>query len=350
MKPIVDQTSRYIVTLIHIGFWILFFIFPFLLSTTPNYGSFNVMESLIYTAVLALFFYANTLVLIPKLLGRKKVNLYILSILLIIAAIVGLRVFVEYQLNSEMFEKSWFLGKIITDSIFSSLIVITVGGGLKITKEWFKNERLKKEIESEKLVAELALMKSQINPHFLFNTLNNIRSLVRKNSPNSDAAIIKLSQLMRYMLYDAANDYVPLEKEIEYLKNYIDLQRLRLPEKVDIQFEIIENQKGHQIQPMLFIPFVENAFKHGVSYLEDSKVQLKLVVEKNELHFSIWNNMNIRKDEQQHMKTEERAGFGLKNIQQRLEYLYPDEHELKINTEHGIFSVDLWIKRLVKAQ
>ncbi len=345
MKPIVDQTSRYIVTLIHIGFWILFFIFPFLLSTTPNYGSFNVMESLVYTAVLALFFYANTLVLIPKLLGRKKVNLYILSILLIIAAIVGLRVFVEYQLNSEMFEKSWFLGKIITDSIFSALIVITVGGGLKITKEWFKNERLKKEIESEKLVAELALMKSQINPHFLFNTLNNIRSLVRKNSPSSDAAIIKLSQLMRYMLYDAANDYVPLDKEIEYLKNYIDLQRLRLPEKVDIQFEIIENTKGHQIQPMLFIPFVENAFKHGVSYLEDSKVHLKLIVEKSSLHFSIWNNMNIRKDE--FIKTEERAGFGLKNIEQRLEYLYPGEHELKINTEHGIFSVDLWIKQLL---
>lgn len=345
MTPIADPTSKYIVTLIHIGFWILFVIFPFLLSPTPDFDRIFVMEVIIYTAVLAVFFYANTLILIPKLLGRKKVNQYVFSILFIISVIVGLRIMVEYQLNAEMFERSWFLGKIITDSIFSSLIVITVGGGLKITKEWFRNERLKKEIESEKLVAELALMKSQINPHFLFNTLNNIRSLVRKNSPNSDAAIIKLSQLMRYMLYDAANDYVPLEKEIEYLKNYIDLQRLRLPEKVDIQFEIIENKRGHQIQPMLFIPFVENAFKHGVSYLEDSKVHLKLQVEENSLHFSIWNNMNIRKDE--YIKTEESAGFGLKNIKQRLEYLYPEEHELKISTESGIFSVDLWIKQLV---
>src|SRR5690606_6582915 len=127
--------------------------------------------------------------------------------------------------------------------------------------------------------------------------------------PNSDTAIIKLSQLMRYMLYDAAHDYVPLEKEIEYLQNYIDLQRLRLPEKVDINFEIIENKKGHQIQPMLFIPFVENAFKHGVSYLEDSKVHLKLKVEENSLHFSIWNNMNVRKEES--IRTDESAGFGL---------------------------------------
>lgn len=344
MDSKIDVTSRYIVLLVHLGFWSLFFIFPFLLISDPYYDKFFLIEAIIYTGALAIFFYSNTLFLIPKLLGKKKIILYIFSIVLIVSVIVGLRIIVEYEFNPEMFERSWFLNRIITDSIFTSLIVITVGGGLKITKEWYKNERLKKEIESEKLVAELALMKSQINPHFLFNTLNNIRSLVRKNSPNSDAAIIKLSQLMRYMLYDAANDYVPLEKEIEYLQNYIDLQRLRLPEKVDINFEIIENKKGHQIQPMLFIPFVENAFKHGVSYLEDSKVHLKLLVEENSLHFSIWNNMNVRKDE--FVKSEERAGFGLKNIQQRLQFLFPDQHELKICTEHGTFTVNLHIKKL----
>lgn len=344
MKRVIDETSKNIVTLIHIGFWILFFIFPFILNNAPYNDTIFLFEVILYTSVLAVFFYTNTLVLIPKLLGRKKINEYVFSILLIIAAIVGLRIVVENLFNPEMFEKTWFLGKIITDSIFSSLIVITVGGGLKITKEWFKNERLKKEIESEKLAAELALMKSQINPHFLFNTLNNIRSLVRKNSPNSDEAIIKLSQLMRYMLYDASNDYVPLEKEVEYLQNYIALQRLRLPEKVDINFEIIENKKGHQIQPMLFIPFVENAFKHGVSYLEDSKVFLKLQIEENSLYFTIWNNMNVRKDD--FIKSEERAGFGLKNIKERLEYLYPDQHDLKISTEDGTFSVNLTIKDL----
>lgn len=344
MDSKIDVTSKFIVILIHVGFWIIFLIFPFLITHPSYYDQFHWLEAVFYTTLLAAFFYANTLILIPKLLGRKKIKLYIFSIFIIITVIVGIKILTEYILNPEMFERSWFLGKTITDSIFASLIVITIGGGLKITKEWFKNEKLKKEIESEKLVAELALMKSQINPHFLFNTLNNIRSLVRKNSPNSDAAIIKLSQLMRYMLYDAANDYVPLEKEIEYLQNYIDLQRLRLPEKVDINFEIIENKKGHQIQPMLFIPFVENAFKHGVSYLEDSKVHLKLLVEENSLYFSIWNNMNIRKDE--FIKSEERAGFGLKNIQQRLEFLYPDQHELKICTEHGTFTVNLHIKKL----
>lgn len=340
-----DITSPYLLTLVHLAFWLCFLIFPFLITNTPYTNHIFLIKVIIVTGVLAAFFYTNTQILIPKLLGRKKVNLYILSIIVITAAIVGIKILLEQYFNPQMFEKPWFLGIVITDSIFSSLIVLTIGGGLKITKEWFKNERLKKEIESEKLLAELALMKSQVNPHFLFNTLNNIRSLVRKNSPNSDAAIVKLSQLMRYMLYDASNELVPLEKEIEYLQNFIDLQRLRLPEKVNIVFEIQEEVKGHYIQPMLFIPFVENAFKHGVSYLEDSRVVINLKVMPGSLHFSIFNSMKVKGEEQIKIKEGE-AGFGLKNIKKRLDILYPEQHQLQIKIEDGMYLVDLKIEKL----
>lgn len=328
------------VNLIHVAFWLGFLILPFLFTNTPYNNKIFWFKVIISTSILAMFFYLNTIILIPKLLGRKKVKHYVVSIILITTAIVGLRILMELQFNPEMFQRPWFQGKVITDSIFSALIVLTIGGGLKITKEWFRNEHMKKEVESEKLSAELALMKSQINPHFLFNTLNNIRSLVRKNSPKSDAAIIKLSQLMRYMLDDAANEYVPLTKEIEYLQNYIDLQRLRLPEEVDISFEIIKNNDRHLVPPMLFIPFVENAFKHGVSYLEDSKVAIKLVIEDRSLFFSVYNNMNVRNEEQKKIKG---GGFGLKNIKKRLEILYPGQHELKIKSGKGLYQVDLTI-------
>lgn len=341
MKKKIDISSQYIVSFTHIAFWLGFLILPFLFTNTPYNNKVFWFKIIISTSILAVFFYLNTIILIPKLLGRKKVILYILSIILITAAIVGLRILMEQQFNPEMFRRPWFQDKVITDSIFSALIVLTIGGGLKITKEWFRNEHMKKEVESEKLAAELALMKSQVNPHFLFNTLNNIRSLVRKNSPKSDAAIIKLSQLMRYMLDDAANEYVPLGKEIEYLQNYIDLQRLRLPEEVDISFEVIKNNDSHQIPPMLFIPFVENAFKHGVSYLGDSKVVINLEVKEHALLFSIYNNRNVRNEEQK--KKNKEGGFGLKNIKKRLDILYPDKHELTIQSTDGLYKVDLKI-------
>lgn len=342
MRTRIDLSSKYIVALIHVLFWLGFLVMPFFFANIPYNNAVLWYKLILSTGFLAAFFYLNTMVFIPKLLGKKKVHLYILSIIATTAAIVYLRIFMEQQFNPEMFDRPWFKDKVITDSIFSSLIVLTIGGGLKITKEWFRNEQMKKEVESEKLQAELALMKSQINPHFLFNTLNNIRSLVRKNSQKSDAAIVKLSQLMRYMLDDAASENVPLEKEIEYLQNYIDLQRLRLSERVDIQFEIVRNSPGYPIPPMLFIPFVENAFKHGVSYIDDSKVDIKLVVNADSLIFSVYNSLSIRKEE--HKISREGGGFGLKNIKSRLDILYPKQHDLTIVSEDGLYKVDLYIK------
>src|SRR5690606_18040778 len=145
MKKKIDISSQYIVSFTHIAFWLGFLILPFLFTNTPYNNKVFWFKIIISTSILAVFFYLNTIILIPKLLGRKKVILYILSIILITAAIVGLRILMEQQFNPEMFRRPWFQDKVITDSIFSALIVLTIGGGLKITKEWFRNEHMKKE-------------------------------------------------------------------------------------------------------------------------------------------------------------------------------------------------------------
>jgi LytS/YehU family sensor histidine kinase len=186
-------------------------------------------------------------------------------------------------------------------------------------------------METEKLTAELAFLKSQINPHFLFNTLNNICSLARKKSDVTENAIIRLSQIMRYMLDDSHDTRVSLSKEVEYLHNYIELQRLRLTDKVKIQITVEGNPEFVLIEPLLLIPFVENAFKHGVSYLEEAEIRIELKIQETLLTFQVENNV-IRFAE---AKPDPVSGIGLKNIKRRLDLLYPEKHALEIQ-DNGI--------------
>lgn len=332
--------SRTIETIIHISFWLCFLLIPFVFSPTPYNDFAFILKLLINTTFLAIFFYANSLILIPRLLGTKKIFPYILTIILITAFFVGIQLIIEYIMNPEMYERHWFVDKKITDGIFASLIVFTISSGMKITNEWFVNERRRKEIEREKIASELALLKSQVNPHFLFNTLNNIRSLVRKNSVYTETAILKLSQLMRYMIHEANEEKVALVKEIDYIKDYIDLQKLRLSEKVVIEFELIGNPEGKMIEPMLLIPFVENAFKHGLSYRDDSYVYIKLEVNDGKLSFTTRNRFNPSKE----VNVTECSGFGLSNIRRRLTFLYPDDHQLQVEQDDNEFRVFLTLK------
>jgi LytS/YehU family sensor histidine kinase len=194
-------------------------------------------------------------------------------------------------------------------------------------------------MENEKLNSELAFLKSQVNPHFLFNILNNICSLARKKSDDTENAIIKLSHIMRYMLYESKDEKVSLEKEVEYLKNYIELQRLRISDKVDINFSIDGDPESGMIEPMLLIPFVENAFKHGVSYLEESKINISLKIEKDLLIFKVENNM-IRKSVD---VVQLESGIGLRNVLRRLDLLYPGKHKIAIHEDGTKYIVDLKI-------
>jgi LytS/YehU family sensor histidine kinase len=213
-----------------------------------------------------------------------------------------------------------------------------VSSALRITGEWLQSEEIRKQLHSDQLAAELAFLKSQVNPHFLFNTLNNVYSLAELKSDDAPAAILKLSHLMRYMLYEAHAPRVPLTNEIEHLRTYVDLQRLRLdPDQVPIDFIIEGDPHGHLIEPMLLIPFVENAFKHGISFQHPSDINLHLRVDDHGLAFTVRNRVVFGPTSETPAGANPVGGVGLTNVRQRLKLLYPGRHELALNRTKTYF-------------
>ncbi|WP_128547715.1 sensor histidine kinase [Larkinella soli] len=218
----------------------------------------------------------------------------------------------------------------------------TVAGfvaAIKLVKIWYLKQRDYQQIEREKLHAELQLLKSQVHPHFLFNTLNNLYALTLKKSEQSPAVVLKLSELLSYMLYDCNAPEVPLEKEIGFMKNYIGLEQLRYGDRLDISINFHGDLQSRQIAPLLLVPFLENAFKHGTSeQLEQAWIFMDLAVEDNTLTFKL---VNSREGEPQ--VGAHPGGIGLQNVQKRLELLYPGRYELQIHPEEETFLVDLKI-------
>ncbi|HEX3024539.1 MAG TPA: sensor histidine kinase [Chitinophagaceae bacterium] len=203
-------------------------------------------------------------------------------------------------------------------------------------QEWKKIEDNKEQIEREKINTELSFLKSQINPHFFFNTLNNIYSLAITESKDTASAVMKLSSIMRYVLTDTQNNKVPLQSEVDFITNYIDLQLVRLTDKVKVDFltgGVLENK---QIAPLLFIPFIENAFKYGISTKDESAIEIKLVAKNEAVHFSVINTIvksgNIIKDT---------TGIGINNVKRRLELLYQHKHKLTTAENNNQFIVHL---------
>ena len=197
------------------------------------------------------------------------------------------------------------------------------------------NEKLK-QTEKEKLSNQLSYLKAQINPHFLFNTLNSIYSLALVKSDLTADAVVKLSSMMRYVTTEASTDLVPLTKEIDYLNNYIRLQKMRLGDTADVSYEVSGDGAGKQIAPLILIPFIENAFKHGVNPEENSRIGITLQVAGTELRLQVQN-------QKVHVETPEEpeSGIGLENVRQRLELLYPARYLLHMDDQPGSFSVSL---------
>jgi two-component system, LytTR family, sensor kinase len=326
---------------IHLLFWLGFFFFPFIDDNRQHISNYFIIRNAFLLLLLASFYYLNSLSLIPKLLLPGKLRIYFLIILMIILTISVVNLLfaqildgiMDHDMHHPSFLKRLFF------PVFPSLLIFAISTAIKITNEWFRNEKQKKEMENEKLNSELAFLKSQVNPHFLFNILNNICSLARKKSDETENSIIKLSHIMRYMLYESKDEKVSLEKEIEYLQNYIELQQLRLSENVVINFNIEGNPGNYLIEPMLLIPFVENAFKHGISYLSDSKIEISLNVVDDSLHFIVENYVVKKKDDNISVE----SGIGLKNVLRRLELLYPGKHEISILDDTIKYLVDLKI-------
>ena len=331
--------------LLHFSFWCLYFSFFFYQITFSRRGEetdyvrafFDASTQIIFTATLS---YLNYFYWLPRFLKHKNIGRYLLEFIIPFIVIITLHIYLKRYIYLELKEAKRFLysTKFIIQHGMIALFIAIFVGMLRFAQDWFELEAKKKDIENEKLTAELRFLKAQINPHFLFNTLNNLYYLAMINSPNTTEVIEKLSQMMRYMLYDSNHPKVSLNKEIEYMKNYISLEKLRLDNQVPINFEIKGNPDQVHIVPLVFITFLENAFKHGVSNNStNAYVNIKIAIEGQNCTYVVENS----KLPQNMENTNEKSGIGLQNVNRRLDLSYPNNYELTVYDDEKEYKIIL---------
>jgi LytS/YehU family sensor histidine kinase len=220
------------------------------------------------------------------------------------------------------------------------LLFIAAGIAFTVIEKQQRYKEKLDETDKEGLRTELSFLRSQMSPHFIFNVLNNIVSLVRLKSEELEPTVMKLSGLMQYMLYHTEEEKVTLKTEAEYLENYIDLQKQRFSKKVKIEADIYLCDENILIEPLLLIPFVENAFKHGTGTIDHSVISIKLKTDEQNLHFTVTNKF----DPSGRIQKDNSSGIGIANVKRRLELLYGDDHTLAIHTKDNYFTIDLHIK------
>jgi LytS/YehU family sensor histidine kinase len=226
--------------------------------------------------------------------------------------------------------------------IFQLLFYAAIGTSYRLISDRMKEDEEIKEQENERLKSELSFLRSQISPHFMFNVLNSVVSLSRRKPEMVEPVVVKLSELMRYMIYETNDSIVPISKELAYLESYIDLQRIRFGNDIQINFTHELGPTSSSIEPMLLIPFVENAFKHGVGFIENPTIEIELKDSAKELTFHVANKKGATLNE----KKDESSGIGLANVNRRLELLYPSNHELVIKESDSEFEITLTIKHV----
>ncbi|HEY6160614.1 MAG TPA: histidine kinase [Bacteroidia bacterium] len=330
--------SRNIRIAIHCGVWLCLFFYPFLFHYAAFTDFFSVLRIALFLGMILMFFYFNTCVLVPKFLGEKKWLLYFLSVALLVTIISMAAGYLEEVLNQDIVKMPQLFNASVNTGLITSFLAWVVSSVMKITEEWMRSQEQRRSIEHEKLQSELSFLRTQVNPHFLFNALNNIYSLQNRHSPLTGEAILKLSGLVRYMLYEASADTVPLEKEVEYLGNYVELQKFGLDE-IAVTFEVKGELGGRKIEPMLLVPLVENAFKHGISYVKRTPVIIRLTVMNDELDLYVENRVP-----EENSPRDKTNGIGLKNLSKRLDLLYRETHILKVGPVGDKYIAELKLK------
>ncbi|MDB4584670.1 histidine kinase, partial [Draconibacterium sp.] len=226
--------------------------------------------------------------------------------------------------------------RLIIDNALVSILVVGFNAAIKVTVIWQDEEQKNKELEKEKLQTELAFLKNQVSPHFFMNTLNNIHALIDINSEDAKESVIKLSKLMRYLLYDSEEGKTTLAKEIEFIKSYVDLMKLRFTSQVSVKLSFPENVPEIEIPPMLFTSLLENAFKHGITYQKESFVEVIINADKEFLYFRV---KNSKKDGDNGL--DEPGGIGLENLRKRLELIYHNRYFLELNEDKNTFEINI---------
>ncbi len=360
-----QNTKKLVPIIAHVTAWICFFTLPYLVFF-PRLRDFSMSNHQLASVIcinifLVLFYYLNTLILIPRFLAKEKWMWYALAIIASLLFFLYIPKQIALQiaepegfnaLNREFIRNPAYKGKphfsvmmrgnrpiIDPYNTVLFLLLFTVGTCISVIQRWLKTEQTVKETENEKLNTELSFLKSQVNPHFFFNTLNNIYSLAVVRSEKTAPAVMKLSSIMRYILTETERDYVPLRNEVDFIHNFIDLQKVRLTDKVSLEFIAEGDIDNLLVAPLLFISFVENAFKYGVSTKESSSISISIKTQGTTILFTSKNY--IVGSENNLM---ENTGIGINNVKRRLVLMYPTKHILKTTIADNYYFVELEIE------
>ena len=327
---------------LHFIFWATYFIFNFI-----RYGSINndywysLKSNLVEFPLNIIITYFTIYFLIPKYIVKKKYFQFFILLILSLILFYSVRTGLNYILvTKEIWPEAEGLHKAFT---FDHIVEVTIGvvyvialvSAIKLTYEWIQEKRRNDELQKIQLQTELDLLKSQIQPHFFFNTLNNLYALVIKKSPNAPDVVLKLSEIMQYVIYDVNEPKISLLKAINYIHSYLELEKLRYGSQIKSNLSIHGNIDEIEIPPLIFLPFIENCFKHGTKNNDDIKVDIAFEVNNNFLYFTVKNTFhNIDEIRVKH-------GLGIKNVERRLQLLYNKEYTLETKIDNNNFNVYL---------
>ncbi|MFN4147293.1 MAG: sensor histidine kinase [Runella sp.] len=335
-------------TFTHIFFWTCFIFLPIYLIENQQTGAESkpqlppalqkelFKQTFFFSQFLAVIvFYTNSEIFIPKIFKKRGVGIYVLVLLGVLVACLVVTYWFRY-LVLPVPPRTWF-----TYSTFYLLISsIGISTCFRLLVDYQREHRLQTEQEKARLQSELSFLRSQISPHFMFNLMNSLAALARKKSDLLEPMIVKMSDLLRYMLYDSDDAKIPLDKEINYLKSYVDLQQMRFGNKVKVNMDFDASTNGIALEPMLLIPFIENAFKHGTGLIREPAIHIELQTSPQRLRFKVQNRFNADFSDAK----DGSSGIGLANVRRRLELLYPENHHLNIQKVKDTFTTDLEIR------
>ena len=343
-----ENRQRLSGALFHLVVWAALLCLPFF-SIFPGRRFVDGNHYLHFSVMVASFmvvFYANWFWLIPRYLFRRRIGSLAGWNFLLVLAVIGVTFVVSGFLlptpegKLPPLERSWLhLLRFVVGNTLLYTLVVLVCVAVRMTGEWYKADNLRKDLEKSRTEAELQNLKSQLNPHFLFNTLNNIYSLIQIDGDRAQEAVHDLSQLLRYVLYDSAESTVPVSKEMTFLQDYIALMRIRLPRHVDFQVSLPEASSARAIAPMLFISPIENAFKHGVSNEDASFIRIVIEEKENAICCDIRNSNYPKADDDR-----SGSGIGIKNLEQRLEMIYPGRYVFTHEASEGVYHTYLEVQ------
>jgi sensor histidine kinase YesM len=320
----------------HYLLW-LFFVLSLISDVYPLYSQ-SPSRFFIYvlsktSAIIALV-YVNLGIFYPVLFKKKQYFLYVLTALLLCAAVGAINTFLEQYMTPSLLGR-WL--EIFWGQLTMAMRYLLIAFLLQITVDYYRQKELIKKMELEKINAELNFLKAQVNPHFLFNTLNNLYGLILERSDKSADAVLKLADIMKYILSEGREEKVSLEKEIRLIRNYTELEQLR-KSNASISFDVAGKINGQQVTPLLLLPLIENAFKYGLNTVsKNGFIYIRLDVEASNLSFTVENN-NPPDSNKEALHS---LGIGITNVRQRLNYLYPGKYDLKIEEDRERFKVNL---------